>query len=77
VLLSDSQSPEPIDRFPPIPLLIIHGENDSVIEPASSQDMFAAAREPKELWIVRNGHHGDLFQVNNSELRQKFLNYLQ
>ncbi|QDK47526.1 phospholipase [Bdellovibrio sp. ZAP7] len=77
VLLSDAQSPEPIDRFPPIPLLIIHGENDPVIEVESSREMYEAARDPKELWIVRNGHHGDLFEVNNRELRQKFLNYLQ
>ncbi|WP_413575422.1 alpha/beta hydrolase [Bdellovibrio sp. HCB290] len=76
-VLSDAQSPEPIDRISPIPMLFIHGTNDPIIEPASSEEMFAAARDPKQLWLVPNGHHGDLFEVNNREVRQKFLNYLQ
>ncbi|UYL09770.1 alpha/beta hydrolase [Bdellovibrio sp. SKB1291214] len=77
LVLNDSQSPEPIDRLAPIPMLFIHGADDPVIESESSQDMFAKAHDPKQLWIVPNGHHGDLFEVNNRELRQNFLNYLQ
>lgn len=77
LVLSDSQSPEPIDRLAPIPVLFLHGEQDPVIEAESSKDMFAEAHDPKQLWLVPNGQHGDLFEVNNRELRQKFLNYLQ
>ncbi|WP_413558167.1 alpha/beta hydrolase [Bdellovibrio sp. HCB209] len=77
VALSDSYSPEPLSDFSPIPMLFIHGTDDPVIPFASSEDMFAAAREPKQFWTVPGGHHGDLFEVNNRELRQKFLNYLQ
>ncbi|WP_413582272.1 alpha/beta hydrolase [Bdellovibrio sp. HCB288] len=77
VVLSDSQSPEPIERISPIPMLFIHGANDPIVESESSEEMFAAAREPKQFWLIPGGHHGDLFEVNSRELRQKFLNYLQ
>ncbi|MBO9665387.1 MAG: alpha/beta hydrolase [Bdellovibrio sp.] len=76
-VLSDKYSPEPISQIAPIPMLFIHGDQDPVMEVESSKEMFAAALEPKELWIVPGGHHGDLYQINNGELREKLLKYLQ
>jgi fermentation-respiration switch protein FrsA (DUF1100 family) len=46
-----------VDRVAPRPLLIIHGTADSVIDVADSQMLFAAAGEPKELWLVPGVEH--------------------
>jgi dipeptidyl aminopeptidase/acylaminoacyl peptidase len=49
----------PIDDLPevsPRPVLLIYGEGE--IEEARAAEQFAAAREPKELWVVPGGAHG-------------------
>ena len=41
----------------PRPLLLIHGENDTVTDPRDSQALYAAAGEPKDLWITPGVEH--------------------
>jgi fermentation-respiration switch protein FrsA (DUF1100 family) len=41
----------------PRPLLLIHGDADSVIPVEHSRQIFAAAGEPKELWVVPGAEH--------------------
>ena len=41
----------------PRPLLIIHGTQDSVTPVAHAYQLYAAAGEPKELWIAEGAHH--------------------
>jgi fermentation-respiration switch protein FrsA (DUF1100 family) len=41
----------------PRPLLLIHGENDTVTDPRDSQALCEAAGEPKELWITPGVEH--------------------
>jgi fermentation-respiration switch protein FrsA (DUF1100 family) len=38
----------------PRPVLIIHGQDDRVVDPRDAQRLYAAAREPKELWLLPN-----------------------
>jgi dipeptidyl aminopeptidase/acylaminoacyl peptidase len=40
------------------PLLIIHGTADENVPPGDSDENFAAAREPKELWTIEGAAHG-------------------
>jgi fermentation-respiration switch protein FrsA (DUF1100 family) len=50
----------PIDVVPmiaPRPLLIIHGTADTVIPSEHAERLYAAAGEPKELWLVENAAH--------------------
>jgi uncharacterized protein len=47
-----------LERIAPRPLLIIHGTADDAVLPADSDENFAAAREPKELWRVEGAVHG-------------------
>jgi hypothetical protein len=44
------------------PLLVPHGERDDIIPAALGRALFAAAPEPKELWIAPAGGHNDLRQ---------------
>ena len=46
-----------IAAISPRPVLIIHGQNDSVVDPRDAQRLYAAAREPKELWLIPEADH--------------------
>jgi len=63
-------------KISPIPLLIIHGDHDSVVPYAHAQAIYAAAREPKELWTVADGNHLaatlQFGQIYEPRLLQKF-----
>jgi uncharacterized protein len=41
----------------PRPLLLVYGDRDDALSPRTSRDMFAAAREPKELAVIRGATH--------------------
>jgi dipeptidyl aminopeptidase/acylaminoacyl peptidase len=43
------------------PLFVISGELDSRTWPEDTHRLFAAAREPKELWMIEDAEHQDLF----------------
>jgi dipeptidyl aminopeptidase/acylaminoacyl peptidase len=44
-------------RIAPRPLLIIHGERDTYTPPAQARVLYAAAADPKQLWIVPEATH--------------------
>jgi fermentation-respiration switch protein FrsA (DUF1100 family) len=48
---------EAIAAVSPRPLLLIHGGADTLIPTSHAHELFAAAREPKELWIVEGIEH--------------------
>jgi dipeptidyl aminopeptidase/acylaminoacyl peptidase len=46
-----------VGRIAPRPLLIIHGTRDAVTPLDHAYQLYAAAGEPKELWIAEGAHH--------------------
>jgi fermentation-respiration switch protein FrsA (DUF1100 family) len=46
-----------VDKISPRPLLIIHGEEDELVSRDQAEDLFARAREPKELVWIPGGPH--------------------
>lgn len=63
-----------IERISPIPLLLIHGEQDAVVSATHSQRLYEAAAEPKALWLLPQGRHID---ASRSEAgRARLLEYL-
>ena len=55
-----------IDQISPRPLLLIHGELDhGSTTVADAQRLYAAAGEPKELWIVPDGGHCTAHALEN------------
>ncbi len=46
-------------RIAPVPLLIVHGDRDLFFPVEHAEQIFAAAREPKELWIVPGFGHAE------------------
>jgi pimeloyl-ACP methyl ester carboxylesterase len=43
----------------PVPLLIVHGDKDDFFPVAHARRLYAAAREPRELWIVPGFGHAE------------------
>jgi fermentation-respiration switch protein FrsA (DUF1100 family) len=46
-----------VERLSPRPLLIIHGDADLATPLSQARELYAAAGEPKQLWIVPGAHH--------------------
>jgi fermentation-respiration switch protein FrsA (DUF1100 family) len=62
----------PVDDLPkisPRPVLLIYGELE--IHSGRGDIQYAAAREPKELWIVPGGRHGTNHQVATQEYERR------
>jgi pimeloyl-ACP methyl ester carboxylesterase len=54
-------------RLAPRPLFMVHGEKDSYIGPDIARALFAAAGEPKELWVVPKAKHNRCREVAGAE----------
>jgi uncharacterized protein len=63
-----------IGRIRPVPLLIIHGDADTVVPVAHSERLFRDAEEPKRLWIAHGAAHIQAFA--DAGLRDRLLDYL-
>jgi pimeloyl-ACP methyl ester carboxylesterase len=48
---------EAAPKISPRPLFVIGGENDRLMTPEDVRKVFAAAREPKQLWMVPDAWH--------------------
>lgn len=53
------------------PVLIIHGSDDEIIPVEMGRRLFAAAREPKEIYIIPGSHHNDTYIVGGKEYFEK------
>ncbi len=56
--LDDPQPIALVPRIAPRPLLIVTGEADAAATPATARALYAAAGEPKRLWVVAGAGHG-------------------
>ena len=52
------------------PILIIHGDRDEIIPARFGNALFAAAIEPKSLWIVPGAHHNDIVETAGASYQQ-------
>ena len=60
-----------IGAISPRPLLLIHGAEDRLVRLADAYSLFAAAGEPKELWIVPNAGHVESFHLAAEEFTDR------
>jgi fermentation-respiration switch protein FrsA (DUF1100 family) len=77
LVMSDSYAPKDIDKLAPVPLLVIHGQKDIVVHPKFGEEIFNKASEPKQIWRIPEGQHGDTFWKHEKIYRQKLLDYLR
>jgi uncharacterized protein len=60
-----------IDRITPRPILLIHGLQDSVVNPQDALLLYDAAGEPKELWLLPNIDHCGAYFEDRVEYVQR------
>ena len=46
-------------QISPVPLLIVHGDKDHYFPPEHARQLYMAAREPKELWLIPGMGHAE------------------
>ncbi len=68
----------PIDHLPDVgcPVYILSGNEDQQTTPAETKQMYSAAPEPKEIWLVNDAAHVDLYHSNPIEYRQRIGDFL-
>lgn len=69
VLLSDYWAPEDLKLLSPVPVLVIHGLKDMVVEPELGEKIFEKLAEPKTLWRISGGAHTDVFWQHDYKYR--------
>jgi pimeloyl-ACP methyl ester carboxylesterase len=68
--------PHPLAMVPkiaPRAIFFIVGDEDPTVPPEMSSRLYAAASEPKELWIIRGAGHGDYPQVVGAEYSRRLV----
>ncbi|HST54044.1 MAG TPA: alpha/beta fold hydrolase [Pyrinomonadaceae bacterium] len=69
----------PIDHVARVaaPKLFIAGADDRHTTLEESRQLFAAATEPKELWVVDGAHHQDLHELKGNEYESRVLGFFE
>lgn len=58
-----------------VPVLIIGGASDPFTPAEETKQLFDAANEPKQLWIVEGAGHDDLWKFNAREYQNRVLEF--
>lgn len=75
LLISDGYSAiDVVERIAPIPLLLIHGERDPIVDARHSRRLHEAAHEPRELWLIPDGRHTDA--VLRAPVRERLVDFM-
>jgi len=66
-----------IAQIAPRPILIIHGGKDTVVDPHDAPLLYAAAQEPKELWMVPEADHCGAYFANRPLYVKKLIDFFE
>jgi len=73
--VDDRFSPLPtMAKISPLPLLVLHGDQDAVVPVQDGRRLYEAALEPKQLWIVPGAGH--IQTMRNPAERDRLVAYL-
>lgn len=76
-LITDELSPKDcIGKISGTSLLVIHGVRDPVVPVSQGKELFDLAKEPKTLFEVKDGGHGDTLSRDNGAYRKRMLTWL-
>ena len=72
--ISNAYSPvESVDRVAPVPIFIMHSDEDEIIDYYHAEALYGSASEPKQLITLKGGHNAAFSFDSN---RQKLLDVL-
>ncbi len=66
-----------IARIAPRPILLIHSLKDSIVDPHDASLLYAAAGEPKELWIVPGVDHCGAYFTDRAAYTAKVIGFFE
>jgi len=76
-LVSDDHSARDfIEKLSPVPLMIVHGENDRVVPVGQGEILYGKAKGPKTFLKVEKGGHNDALSLNGGAYQKKVLVWL-
>ena len=76
---SISAGHDPVDvvaKISPRPILVIGAEHDTICFPELARQLYDAAREPKEWWLVPDAGHLAILDGHEYELIERITNFL-
>lgn len=77
-MISDELSPKDfIPLIKKMPLLVVHGEKDEVVPFNQGKQLFDLANEPKTLFEVKGGGHGNSLSRDAGAYRKQVLQWLE
>ena len=59
-----------------LPVLVIHGDRDDIVPIALGREVFAAAREPKSLYVIEGANHNDTYQIGGRAYFQRLKQFI-
>jgi fermentation-respiration switch protein FrsA (DUF1100 family) len=76
-LVTDELAPKDfVGKLSPVPLLVVHGAHDEVVPVSQGLELFKTARQPKTLFEVEDGRHGDSLSRDQGAFRKRMLVWL-
>ena len=64
-----------VGEIAPRPVLFVQGDLDGLVPEWMARQLFAAAHQPKELYIVKGAHHADYSQISPLEYRTRLIDF--
>ncbi len=71
----DMMPKDVIGGIAPRPVLLLAGGLDTLVPPFMSEQLFAAAGNQAQLWVVPNAHHSDYGQAAPDEYRVRLIDF--
>lgn len=67
------------DRLPRVsmPILVVHGDRDTIVPIHLGRQVFEAAREPKSFYLVQGADHNDLYLVGGKPYFQRLKRFAE
>lgn len=66
-----------IGSISPRAVLVVHGAKDEVIPVSNAYELYAAAGEPRDLYILGSGGHADLLQADPEDYERRIIGFLE
>lgn len=60
-----------------VPIFLLHGTEDNLIKYNYSEKVFAAANEPKDLWLIPGARHHDMMEVGGEEYTRRITEFFE
>jgi fermentation-respiration switch protein FrsA (DUF1100 family) len=73
--LAEADAARWVARLSPRALMLIHGGRDPYVSTRAVRGLFAAAGEPKELWIVPQAGHRQVDRLRPEEYRERVIGF--